>query len=269
MTSLYGHGQLLWQRSPSLDSSWLITDLDTDSLQLVCQRLEWFMDGDCGSSMLQWRYRNVNSLILNSLLDKRLLCIRDRELNRRWWRGFSFQLPLVFSQLTDKTQIGMDDRPPVLDILERLLIGHVMVLHKVSYTQRGRAALPSAAVNENLTAPGVDLLDLVGDQVEVDVQLGAHPVLHRDLDGVLLLVGHGGQLQGGVDDVGDAEVEEALGGDGPACREVELVCELAGVGPVILLTTVPDTHHHTQADWEDAPWESEAGEPGLISDWSI
>ena len=55
----------------------------------------------------------------------------------------------------------------------------------------------------------MNLLDLIGDQVKVDVELGTDTVLHRDLDGVLLLVGHGRQLQGGIDDVGDAEIEEA------------------------------------------------------------
>ena len=54
------------------------------------------------------------------------------------------------------------------------------------------------------------LLDFVCDEVEVDVELGADPVLDRDLDGVLLLVGHSGQLQGGIDNVGDAEIEETF-----------------------------------------------------------
>ena len=95
------------------------------------------------------------------------------------------------------------------------------------------------------------LLDLVGDQVKVDVELGTDAVLHRDLDGVLLLVGNGRELQGRVDDVGDAKLEEALGSDGPTCREVELARELASVGPIIFLIAVTDTHNKAEANTAD------------------
>ena len=90
------------------------------------------------------------------------------------------------------------------------------------------------------------LLDLVCDEVEVDVELGADPVLDRDLDGVLLLVGHGGQLQGRVHDARDPEVEETFRGDGAARGEVQLLRELAGVGLVVLLAaTVAAAHPAT------------------------
>ena len=78
-----------------------------------------------------------------------------------------------------------------------------------------------------------DLLNLVRDQVKVDVELGSDPVLHRDLDRVLLLVGHGGQLQGGVDDAGDAEVQQTFGGHGSACCQVQLVRQFTAIGRVI------------------------------------
>ena len=78
-----------------------------------------------------------------------------------------------------------------------------------------------------------DLLYLVRDQVKVDVELGSDPVLHRDLDRVLLLVGHGGQLQGGVDDAGDAEVQQTFGGHGSACCQVQLVRQFTAIRRVI------------------------------------
>ena len=89
----------------------------------------------------------------------------------------------------------------------------------------------------------VNLLDLVSYQIEVDVELGSDPVLHRYLDGVLLLVGHGGELQGGVHNVGNPELQQTFRGDGPASGQEEIVSELGGVGLVILLTAaVPAAH---------------------------
>ena len=111
-----------------------------------------------------------------------------------------------------------------------------------------------------------DLLNLVRDQVKVDVELGSDPVLHRDLDRVLLLVGHGGQLQGGVDDGGDPEVQETLGGDSSACCEVELLCEFTGVSPVIFLTaTVSTAHDHYDKESQESADETLETEDDVLS----
>ena len=102
----------------------------------------------------------------------------------------------------------------------------------------------------------VNLLDLVSYQVEIDVELGSDPVLHRYLDGVLLLVGHGGELQGGVDDAGDAQVQQTLAGHCATCCQVQLVCELTGMGPVVFLTaTVSAGHNQDTIDGGDSAEE--------------
>ena len=229
-----------------------ITDLDGHHLAFISQRLEWFVQASCGSPVFDGRDWNVNNILVNGLLlpQSVLLSIENPE----WCtasdrRNPSLQLFLVISELVDEAQVRMNDWSSVLDKLKCLFVGHSVIFHEISNAQGGRAGLTCPAVHQDLTATTVNLLDLVSYQVEVDVELGGDPVLHRDLDAVLLLVGHGGQLQGGVDNAGDAQLQETFGGDGPACCQEEVVGELGGVGLVILLSpAVPAAHRSTRGD---------------------
>ena len=89
----------------------------------------------------------------------------------------------------------------------------------------------------------VDVIDLIGDEVEIDVEFRGHSVLDGDLEAVLHLVGHRRQLQRGVDDTRDAQIEEEPRRDGSRRGEVELVGEGRHVVVVVLFTHLTHAHH--------------------------
>ena len=84
--------------------------------------------------MLERWDRNVNSFILNNIFEYRIICV----VNGR--RGDSFhhrhlQFLFIVSQLMDEAHIWMDDGSAGLDVLECLVIAHIVVLHEVGDTQ--------------------------------------------------------------------------------------------------------------------------------------
>ena len=158
------------------------------------------------------------------------------------------QLALVLPQLAEEADVGVDDGPAGLDVLVGLVERHAAVLHEVGDAEGGGARHAGAAVDHALLlgAGQVDRVDLVGHEVEVHVELGADAVLDGDLDGVGELVGHGGELEGGVDDAGDAQVEEDARGDGARRREVEVVRQRGRVVVVEGLAAVGHRDHHLE-----------------------
>ena len=213
--------------------------------------------------MFDWWYWNVNGFIFNGVLQTKFISVLKNERLGLW---LLLQSLLECFQLMNETNIGMNDWSPTLYILECLLIGHIVVFHEICNAQCRGPRLPCSAIDKDLTTSMVHLLNLVSDQIKVNVQLGSHSVLHRDLNRVLFLIRHGGQLQGGVDDGGDPEVQETLGGDSSACCEVELLCEFTGVGPVIFLTpTVSTAHDHCNKESQESADETLETEDDVLN----
>lgn len=157
----------------------------------------------------------VSGLLLINVWDDAIGCLYH--LNRRLPK----ELALVVYQLPPEAQVGPDDRPPGFHPVVRLQQAQVVEFHQVRNTEGGRAAHARGTVHQGGPVLLADAVDLVSHSVKVQSNGGVRNVSQRHFNVFKLGPVEVGDLDGSIDDTGDAPgLEEVpVGGHAGSAQE--------------------------------------------------
>lgn len=114
------------------------------------------------------------------------------------------ELALVVYQLPPEAHVGPDDRPPGFHPVVRLQQAHAVELHQVGNAEGGRAAHPCGTVHQGGPVFPAHTVDFVGHGVEVQSDGGMRHVCQRHFNIFKLGPVEIGNLNGSIDNAGDA-----------------------------------------------------------------
>lgn len=131
------------------------------------------------------------------------------------------ELALVVYQLPPEAYVGPDDGPAGLHPVVGLQQAHAVALHQVSNAESGRAAHPRGTVHQRGPVLPAHAVDLVGHRVKVQSDGGVGHVGQRHFNIFKLGPVEIGDLDGSVNDAGDApSLEEVpVGGHAASAQE--------------------------------------------------
>lgn len=131
------------------------------------------------------------------------------------------ELALVVYQLPPEAYVGPDDGPAGLHPVVGLQQAHAVALHQVSNAESGRAAHPRGTVHQRGPVLPAHAVDLVGHCVKVQSDGGVGHVGQRHFNIFKLGPVEIGDLDGSVNDAGDApSLEEVpVGGHAASAQE--------------------------------------------------
>lgn len=157
----------------------------------------------------------MSGLFLINVWDYAIRCLYH--FNRR----LPEELALVVYQLPPKAYVGPDDRPPGFHPVVRLQQAHTMEFHQVRNAEGGRAAHPCRTVHQGGPMLPAHTVDLVGHGVKVQSDGGMRHVSQRHFNIFKLGPVEIGDLNGSINNAGDATSLEEMpvGGHAASAQE--------------------------------------------------
>lgn len=157
------------------------------------------------------------------------------------------ELALVVYQLPPETYVGPDDRPTGFHPVVCLQQAHTVEFHQVSDAESGRAAHPRGTVHQRGPMLPAHTVDLVGHSVKVQSNGGMGHVSQRHFNIFKLGPVEIGDLNGSINDAGDAtSLEEVPVGGHTASAQEERGGNLSDASYVSL-------RNHPRG--HESPWE--------------
>lgn len=183
----------------------------------------------------------VSGLLLINVWNDAIGCLYH--LNRRLPK----ELALVVYQLPPEAQVGPDDRPPGFHPVVRLQQAQIVELHQVGNAEGGRAAHTRSTVHQGSPMLLAYTVDLVSHSVKVQSNGGMRNVSQRHFNVLKLGPVEVGDLDGSIDDAGDAPgLEEVPIGGHTGSAQEERGGDLSNAS-YVSLGNHPRSH--------ESPWE--------------